>query len=178
MWNNIQPLIETYATPTLLTGVFVFLFKISFKLGSLNTEFTNAVKDIRDLRKNGIRLSRHVDIIRTHLISNQGMESGLFAAHSPVVLLEKGKDLIKKVDFEKIFNDNKDWFFNGIKNVGVESLSEIDESALKFMENNRDNEKFSDFKEKAFQNGVSTDVLLRVCSIYLRDKIARELKIS
>ena len=178
MWNDVLSVIKTYATPSLLVGVFIFLFKISFKLDSLNTEFVNVVKDIKDLKKSGARVSRHIDVIRTHLVSTMGMNDGLFAAHSPVVLLTKGKDLIKKIGFEKIFEDNKGWFIKGVSEIGAGSLSELDDSATKFMENNREDEKFSGFKEKAFQNGVSTDVLLRVCSIYLRDEVAKELKVN
>lgn len=128
-----------------------------------------------DLRIKIDNIIRNIIAIKGHLVTNLNMKAELFVAMSPVILTEKGAKLLKRSDFDKIYTGNKGWFIEKIKRRNPEKLSEIDEISGEIMESLRDHEWLKDFKEIAFQNGITVDLLLRVCAIYLREEVAKEI---
>lgn len=180
------PLISTginwtsfFAHPLVLaaisSGFTVFLLKTIFNLGGKNKEFDTALIDIKDLKKDVKKLLSHMDKVVTHLVNKTGLDTGLFSSASPLALMTKGKEILNKSGFKKIYKDNKTWFIEEIKKYDVKTLADIDEASIKVMEKCRDSNQFANFKELAFQNGLPIDVFLRVLSIYLRDEAAKEI---
>lgn len=151
------------------------IFYAIWKFSDLNTKVKLSLDEIKDLKIKSGKLLSHVDIIRTHLIETAGMKAALFAAGSPVMLLKKGFDLLKVSNFEKIYHENKNWFIEKFRSKNVTTLADIDDYATKLMEDMKTDERLTNFNDIAFENGTSLDVLLRVCAIYLRDEIAKEI---
>ena len=173
----IIPFFQYAFSPIATVGFFYFLFNKTYNFGTFTEKINMALKDIDDLKKDCKKLLSHVDIIKTHLVTNAGLNAGLFGPGSPLKLLEPGIRLLRLSGFIKIYHDNKDWFIKEVAKYNIKTLSDLDEASFKLMEICRDNEKFADLKEIAFLNGVNVDTLLRVLSIYLRDELAKELNV-
>lgn len=171
--NN--PFVQYIASPTIVFLILGFIFTKAFRLGELKEKIFAALDDIKDLKKGFKKLSSHVDIIRASLVTKGGLDARLFSSTSPLKLLPEGEKLLESSGFKKIYNENKKWFVNEIKKYNVKTLADVDEASFEIMEKSRDNRKFADFKEIAFQNGVTLDLLLRVLSIHLRDQIANQV---
>lgn len=171
-WNAI---VQYVLSPVVVFTIILFIAYRLLNLGVLKQKFDQALIDINELKKDGRKLLSHVDIIKTHLVTSGGLSASLFGPGSPLRLLQGGIKLLEVSGFKKIFKDNKTWFIDEIKKYDVKTLADIDEAAFKVMEKCRSDGKFADFKELAFENGVSLDILLRVLSIYLRDEVAREI---
>ena len=144
-------------------------------MGGLNQKFISTIEDISDLKKDVKKLVSHVDKIISHLAIKTGLSADLFASNSPIVLLKKGIELLEKSGFKKIFKDNKEYFLSEVKKYNIKTLSDLDEASYKVIEKIKEEGKFMDYKEVAFQNGVIIDVLLKVFSIYMREIFAKEL---
>lgn len=174
----IIPIVKYALSPIVAVGFFYWLFTKTYNFGAFNEKINMALRDIDDLKKDGKKLLSHMDIIKAHLVTNTGLAAGLFAPGSPLKLLKAGIRLLNLSGFVKIYSNNKDWFINEAKKYNIKTLSDLDETSFKLMEICRDSKKFTDLKEIAFLNGVGVDTLLRVLSIYLRDELSKELKVS
>ncbi len=128
-----------------------------------------------DLDKEVKKLNKHVGVIKTHLVTTQGLDAGLFAPGSPLKLLDAGLSLLGKTGFKNIYNKNKKWFIQEAKKYSVKTEVDIDEASLKIIEACSKDKKFANYKEIAFQNGVTVDVLLKVLAIYLREELVKEI---
>jgi len=175
-WSAIlnNQFIQYVVSPAVVFTVGCFILAKVFKLGEFKEEISKTLDKVKDLEKDVKKLLSHVDIIRTNLVTKGGLDASLFAATSPLKLLEKGIKLLEDSGFKNIYSNNKEMFINEVKKYEVKTLADIDEASLKVMEKCRDDSKLANFKEIAFQNGVSLDVLLRVLAIYLRDELAKE----
>ena len=89
--------------------------------------------------------------------------------------MNKGRALLNKSGFKKVYEDNKEWFIDEIKKLNVNTLSDIDDASQRVMGKCIDEKKFENYKEIAFENGIPVDLLLRVLSIYLRDEVSKEI---
>lgn len=176
-WNSIlqNPFIQYILSPFVVFSIILFFAYKILNLGELKQKFNQALGDIDELKKDGKKLLSHVDIIKTHLVTSGGLSASLFGPGSPLKLLKAGIKLLEASGFKKIYKDNKDWFIDEVEKYNIKTLADIDEASFKVMEKCRNNSKLANFKELAFQNGVSLDILLRVLSIYLRDEVAKEL---
>jgi hypothetical protein len=176
-WAN--PLVQHILSPAVTFSLVLAVVYKTFDLGSLKEKFSRALKDIdqldknmSDLDKNVGKLVTHMAIVKTHLVDKTGMDANLFAAHSPLSLLPKGKELFKKSGFETIFKENKPWFIDELKKSKVTTLAELDEASHSLVQECLDKNLYADYKDIAFRNGVSLEVLLRVIAIWLRDETA------
>ncbi len=170
-----SPFIKYLLSPAVVFAVILFVAYKLLNIGKLLQKFDDALKDIDKLDRNMQRLLSHMDIVKTHLVTKTGMDASLFASGSPVFLLKKGKELLNLSGFKTIYTNNKDWFINQFRRETISTLADIDSHSLEVMENMRDDPKLENFKNIAFDNGTSVDVLLRVCAIYLRDEVAKEI---
>lgn len=139
---------------------------------SSNKNLEKSVNKLEQIVKN---LELDITVIKTHLISETGLDSGLFAKNSPLSLTEKGEKLLDETEFREVYKENKNWFLDEIKKHGVKTMADIDEAAFKVLEDCRDNEKFIDYKEIAFEHGITVELLLKTLSIYLRDEASKDL---
>lgn len=176
-WNIIfqNPFVQYVLSPAIALSIVLFIAYKLLNLGELKQKFVQSLKDVDDLKKDSKKLLSHVDIMKTHLVTNDGLNANLFAPGSPLQLLDKGKKLLQDSRFEEIYKENKTWFLDEIKKNKINTLADIDDASMRVIEKCRDNQKYCNFKEIAFENGVSLDVLLKVLAIYLRDEAAKEL---
>ena len=172
-WNAL--LTHPITLTILSSGIILGGAKLLLNLGGSNQKVNDAITDISELKTDVRKLLTHVDIIRTHIVTTGGLSADLFSAASPLKLLPKGIKALEASGFKKIYADNKNWFVEKIKHYEPKTLADIDEASFKVMEKCRDDAKFADFKEIAFENGIPLDSLLRVISIYLRDEVAEEI---
>lgn len=171
----ITPIIQYAISPVIVFAIFLFILNKMYNFGALSQKIARAITDIDQLKNDGKKLLSHVDIIKTHLVDTTGLKAELFSAASPLKLLPKGLAILKASGFEKIYRDNKRWFIKEVKKDKPRTVADIDESSLKVLEECRGKGKFINFKELAFNNGITLDVLLKVLSIYLRDEVAKEI---
>lgn len=172
----ISPVAIVTATSWILSKTFN-LGKIANKIDGTAEDVKNIKKDILNLHKDSKHVLNHVNIMKAHLVGTSGLDSNLFIPGSPLKLMKKGKELLKKSDFKRVYKENKGWFLKKIKTFNVKTLSDVDEASLLILEEYAENNDPIDFKEIAFDSGISKSVLLRVIAIYLRNELAKELKI-
>lgn len=164
----LKGLINYVATP----GILMYAV---YKFSSLETKVKTFSGDMKVIKKDHSKILSHVDIIRTYLIDIQGMKADLFSANSPVVLSEKGRTLLGESKFINIYKKRKKVFVKDFEKANLSTLAEIDEYTTKYLEGMKDDKDFENFKDIAFENGTSIDILLRVCAIYMRDEIAKSI---
>lgn len=173
-----NPIVLAFISSGIIIGVITFLIKFVFKLGAKDTEISNALVDIGELKTDVKKLGGSMDRIIGHLATSDGISADLFAGSSPLQLLEKGIKLLDESGFKEVYKDNKDWFIKEIKQYKIKTLADVDDASFKIMEKCRNDAKFVNLKEMAFEKGVNLDVLLRVLSIYLRGELAKEVLVS
>ncbi|OGG31631.1 hypothetical protein A3A63_00180 [Candidatus Gottesmanbacteria bacterium RIFCSPLOWO2_01_FULL_46_9] len=170
-----NPFVQYVLSPAIVFAIVLWLAYNLLNLGELKQKFTQSVLDIEDLKKDNKKLLSHVDIIRTHLVTNTGLNANLFGPGSPLKLLPAGIRILNLSGFKQVYATNKTWFIDEIKKIDVKTLSDIDEASIKILEKCRHDNKFANYKEIAFENGISIDTLLKILSIYLRDELAKEV---
>lgn len=170
-----NPFIQYIISPAIVFSIILFTAYKLTNLGEFKERFNKSLEDIKDFKKDMKRLTSNMDVVKTHLVTKSGLDANLFAAGSPLELLSAGKKLLNFSGFIKIYKDNKDWFIDEIKKYKPKTLADIDEASIKVLEKCKNDDKFADFKQIAFQNGVSIDVLLKTLSIYLRDEVSKEI---
>jgi len=176
-FNN--PYVQYIFTPAIVWIIVVtvvgFLFARVYKFGEFINKARTALGTVTDLDKEVKKLNNHVVIIKTHLVDKTGLDANLFGPGSPLKLLPGGIKILEKTGFKHIYTENKKWFIEEAKKYKFNTLAEIDETSLKIIEHCSKEKKFADYKEIAFQNGITIDVLLRILAIYLRDELAKEI---
>ncbi|MBU0578520.1 hypothetical protein KKE34_00835 [Patescibacteria group bacterium] len=173
LWEN--PYIQYIISPAIVFSLILFFAYKILDLGSTREKFKRALKDVDGLKTSVDKLLNHMAIVKTQLVDKTGLDSNLFGSSSPLSLKKKGKELLKESGFEKIYRDNKSWFVEELKKNEIGSLVDLDEASLVLIEKCHAENKFINYKEIAFENGVMLEVLLRVISIWLRDKTAKKI---
>lgn len=172
---DIWALLKPFVTPVLILGGGWFLLEKVFKLGELHKEFETFGIDITDVKSKLSKVINNLQAISSHLVIKTGLDSNLLQTMSPLRLTTKGLSLLVKSGFDKIFKENKDEFIEIVNKNNPKSLLEIDEASSKTMESLRNDDRLTKFKDVAFENGTTIDMLLKICAIYLRDEAAKEL---
>lgn len=173
--NFITPLLQYVITPAVVFSIVLFVIYKIFNVGKLIEKFTQVVTSVADLEQDVKILLSNMNVVKTHLVTNAGLNAHLFSPGSPLKLMPKGLELLEKSGFKKIYQDNKAWFIDEIRKTKASTLADIDEQSYRILDYCNNHDRFIKFKEVAFQNGVSLEVLLRVFSIYLRDQLANEV---
>lgn len=165
-------------TPTLVLSGIWFLFQYVFKLGGIKTKFDSLQKSVEDLSKKSSSIINNVTVIKTHLVDRSGIDAQLFQTMSPITLTSTGKKLIDEIGFsvyvkkhneqlKKIFLENK-----------ADTLLKVDELSESHVLDLFEKGEFPSYDNEAFQRGITLEVLLRGCALYLRNHIAKELEIA
>ena len=170
-----NPYIQYIISPAIVFSVVLFLVYKFMKLGELKQMFKQSITDIGELKSDVKKIKSNMQVVKTHLVTQQGVDANLFASSSPLELKPKGIKLLKESGFKNIYKNNKDWFIEEISKYNPLTLADLDETSFKVLEKCNDIRKFADFKQIAFQHGVSLELLLRVLSIYLRDEVAKTI---
>lgn len=66
-------------SPAVAAAFIWFLLEKVYKLGELSREFKYMQEDIKEMKKEIRRISRHLDIIKTFLVSKHGLDASLFS---------------------------------------------------------------------------------------------------
>ena len=173
IFNN--PFVAYVISPAIVFAIILWLAYNLLHLGELKEKFNQVLKDIESLKDDVKKLVNDVTVIKTHEIDTGGLAALAFGPGSPLKLLPRGIQILENSGFKKIYEDNKDWFVDEVKKYNPVSLSDIDDACFEFVTQCGTDNKFADYKEIAFQNGVSLDILLKVLSIYLRDEVKEEV---
>jgi hypothetical protein len=170
-----SPLVRYLLSPAVAFGFVLWVASMLLGLGGVREKFKRALDDIKDLRNNVDKLVRDVMVIKTHEVESGGIAALAFAPGSPLKLLSKGLHILKASGFEKIFEQNKQWFIDETKKYNPKSLSDIDDACFEIVSRCGTDNKFANYKEISFENGVTLDILLKIISIYLRDEMTKEI---
>jgi len=180
--NTLTQFFQYFISPAIVGAILYWLLKMSFNLGRiLNTleettkDTTHLKKDVKLLLQNINIVKTHLNIVKTHLVTSSGLDANLFSSNNPLKLLPKGKKILKQSSFKKAYKQNEKWFLNQASNFKTDSLVNIDKTAIKVMDICKTKNKFINYDQVAFENGITTDVLLKVLSIFLRDELAKKL---
>jgi len=168
-------LFDYLASPIITATILWFIFQKAYKLGKISKDFRASLNDIKDLKKDNKKLLNNTTIIKTHLVSKLGMDANLFTIGSPIKLKKKGTELLKISNFIQIYQKDKNWFIQEIKKSNPETLSAVDEASANLLNKMKNDLRFKNFQEIAFQHGITIDILLKICAIYLRNQIAKEI---
>lgn len=148
------------------------------KLGEMKKIFENFQADIKDLKVKSGNIINNITVIKTHLVDKAGMNAALFKAMSPITLTPAGNKLVKSVGFQTFVSENyKELSLNFIKNK-ANTLLELDEISEEVVNNLFSESKLPSYDNEAFKRGISLEVLLRACALYLRNYMAKKLSIT
>jgi hypothetical protein len=103
---------------------------------------------------------------------------GLLQSHSPIQLTDKGKDILNECGFKNIYNDNKERFLELTKKQQPKQKYDAQEVALSVLIGLIDDPILEPLRKYTFLKGFNIFDVLRVSSIYLRDRIIKELNIT
>lgn len=173
--TTLNPWIAYVISPAVVFSVLLFFVGKIFKLGEMKEKIYQSAANISNLDKDVKKLLSHMDIVKTHLVTNSGLAANLFSSSSPLKLLEKGTRLLEDSGFKEVYENNKEMFISEIRQHGVKTLVDVDEASFKVLDKFSTKSDVIDFRNVAFKNGVSREVLLKVLSVYLREEVAPSL---
>jgi hypothetical protein len=173
--DYLQIILQYIISPAVMITAVLWVLSKSFNLGQIVKQIDDTAKDIDSLKKDSKHLINHVSIMKTHLVTNSGLDANLFGPGSPLKLLPNGKKLLNKSKFVSTYNENKDWFVTKVEDYEIISLADLDEACSHILYEFKDTTEFINFKEVSFNNGVTVDVLIKVLAIYLRNELSKEL---
>ena len=166
-------------------GFILWVANKIFKFGQLHNRFTTLEKHFGKLENQFDKLKDklgkvviNIHSIKAFLVTEKAFDAKVITAMSPVRLTDKGTELVKKTGFDKIYIEDKQDFIKKFKSRNVKTLADIDGASNEILEVMKGGKRLSHFKDVAFQNGTTLDLLLKLCAIYLRDEVAKELKIK
>ncbi len=178
MENFVQPFIQYLLSPAIVAGVAVFIFSRALKLGEIKRDFEIIREDVGELKAKSGSIISNITVIKTHLVDKAGMNALLFRAMSPISLTPSGKRLIKKVEFDEFVLENYQEIEARFKQEDANTLLKLDDLSDKVVEEYFVAGDLSHYDDKAFKEGISTEVLLRACALYLREFMADKLGIT
>ena len=165
-------------TPTLIVSGIWFLFQYVFKLGGIKTQFDSLQASVGDLTKKTSSLVNNVTVIKTHLVDRSGVDANLFQTMSPITLTNTGRKLMTEIGFAKYVEKNSDEIAKTFVESNANTLLKIDEISETLVLDLFEKGEFPSYDNEAFQRGITLEVLLRGCALYLRNHIAKKLNIN
>ena len=148
---------------------------LMFKIGKVSERFDKLCEEFKEFKDDFKIVDRRVTSVVTILTTKFGVDGGLFSSRSPLVLKEKGWELLEKSGFKRMYSENKDFFLDHFKIKGPKTKAEVDKLSTELMLNLPNKEMLEKLRQASFDNGVSLPLLLQVCAIFLRDEIIKEL---
>jgi hypothetical protein len=88
---------------------------------------------------------------------------------SPMMLTPDGQSLLKQSGGDKFIEKNKDEFVEKLRAMNPRSAYDVQESAKQVFEKMQNEDRFIPFKDFAFNEGLSLDILFLVLGLHLRD---------
>jgi len=160
--NNVTQL--TIAIPDWV-GVFLSLGTVGFLiyLGNLHCSLGQIIKEFP-------KMSRALDLISYKLKEKRFFDEHIYAsAASPIKLTPAGEDLLRDSGAHDFVNKYTKELVDRIKSKSPKTAYDVQIIARDVVENLRDEDRFSQFKDYVYKKGMPLEPIFIVMSIYLRD---------
>ena len=127
---------------------------------------------LNDLKGTIEKIKNNIKVITDTLIkSDLPFYGEKLQTYSPINLTEKGQTFLSDVGFIKLFEDNKNDFFNYIDSEKPKTDYDIENVALRSVFFLFDKDYFNPIKEHLYNNPKDTkNDFIRVAGIYVRNK--------
>lgn len=165
-------------SPAIVGAVLWFGFNKTLKLGEIKKDFDDLKENVGELINRSDSMVTNITVIKTHLVEKAGVSAALFQTMSPITLTPSGKKLIQAVGFDDFVTANYEEIFTGFFEGRADTLLKLDDISEAVVEHLFTEGRLPSYANEAFQRGLSTDVLLRACALYLRDFMAKKLGIT
>jgi len=170
--------VQYLLSPAVVGGIIWFGMSRSIKIGEIKKDFETIKNDVGDLKTKSGSIVTNITVIKTHLVDKAGLSANLFHAMSPISLTPTGKILINEIAFDGFVTENEEEILNTFVANGVDNLLKVDELSEVVVDEFHKDGKLPSYENEAFTRGFSLEVVLRACSLYLRDYIAKKLSIT
>ncbi len=96
--------------------------------------------------------------------------SAFIKRKSPISLTDRGEEMINVSQGKALVDSNYQMLLNFIKEKNPTTAYDVQEYSFKVLDERRDEDIFIPLKNYAFNEGIDYDLILKVVSVYLRDK--------
>lgn len=154
-WVNTA--IVTVGIPATIGGL-VFVGRKLETLDSLKVDIHENIKpDLKDVRERFAAL--------------EGKSAGLFQAHSPISLTDKGEQYLNESGLKKFVDNNKDVLTGACaENGSMDTPYDVQQSVFDFFDGYVFPEETENaVKTYAYKQGINVESMRRVAAIYFRD---------
>ncbi len=165
-------------SPAIVGAVLWLGFNKTLRLGEIKKDFEDIKDSVAELIDRSGNMVTNITVIKTHLVDKAGVSAALFQTMSPITLTPSGKKLIQSIGFDKYVDANYEEIFTGFFEGRADTLLKLDDISEAVVEHFFSEGKLPSYANEAFKRGISTDVLLRACALYLRDFMAKKLGIT
>lgn len=163
-------------------GAVAFIVRGCVKIVKNSSRVHLIEADIDDLRRDVLYIRGKVSAIEKFLKSYFGggvqFSTGLVQVRSPLKLSKSGLKLLNDCGFKEIYRKNKPKFLEMAASHRPKMKYEAQEAALAIMMELTENEMLSPLKKFAFARGKNLMDIIRVCGIYLRDELIKEMSLK
>jgi len=170
--NTSQTISITLAFPAWFYGVLTLsLAAFLLYIGGLHWKIKEMCKDYPRIREALTRISEI--LLQKHLAKDYVF------SQSPISLTPAGIAAVKEAGFEEFYNINKKILFERINKANPKTMADLEEVCKSIMLELEDTlSGFESIKQYAYQHGEPISKILFACAVDLRDRAAKELKLS
>jgi len=173
-----QPFVQYLLSPSIVAALVLFVLTKMMKIGEVRKDFQIIKEDVGELKIKSDSVVTNITVIKTHLVEKAGVNAALFKTMSPITLTPKGMDIVQQVGFDTFISKNESMIFKYFHKEDITTLLHIDEMSDVVVNDLFESKKLEGYENEAFHRGISLEVLLRACSLYLREHMAKKLHIS
>ena len=153
----------------IISGLVGF-FAAVYKLGKYEEKVNTLESKVKTLETDSKGLSRELAECSTKIDERtQSYSATLTKRKSPVTLTDKGEELLKRSGSDKFVLENKDELINKIKEKNPKTAYDIQLFAREIIEGLQNEDRFNQFKNFVYKEGIDLETIFIVMSIYLRD---------
>lgn len=139
------------------------IFGLIFYLGSLHSNIKKVIKEFP-------KICRALDLISVKLRETGFFDENIYvSAASPIKLTPKGKELLHESGSDDFVNKYKDELIKKVRDKNPKTAYDVQIIARDVVENLRDDDRFSNFKDFVYKKGMPLEPIFIVMGIYLRD---------
>ncbi len=167
-----------------LTGLSYIVFRSFSKMAKNAARVGEIEKDIDELKGDVNFIRGKIGAIEKFLKSYfvighaSTSSSNLLKCKSPLELTAKGQTLLKEINFALLYRQNKDKFLKIARAEKPKFKYEVQDVAFMMMVDLAEDPLLSPVKKYAFDHGKNMIDVTRVCGVYLRDELVKELKLK
>ena len=160
------------ASVPILLGIFTLLIKF----GGFKESFNNMTQSIDKMDKNITKNTHILRAVTTFLYTSSDATTGLFESNSPITLTDIGKEVLNVSGGKEYVDNNIDGLIQKMEEENLKTALDVQNYSSSLLFQKIDDDNFKKIKNFIYNNpnykkvNISSTVIIKTMSIYLRDK--------